>query len=382
MLEKHPYMKIFLKITACFVIAAVITGLMYVFVWQFHKEPSKLTPPPPCLLECQNGGICINYQCRCTEYYTGDLCTQENFCKAQRIHDDNGNWYEFEIILVGMYGYSFELCDNTSVNANIPRATVQCVKNGSNLILGPIRTQTCDENLETLANKTQIDIENAKQVAATTQILTSEPKSLQAENITNAIIIVNRLLTLPNATEDVGQSAVATVSQIMSANDKEFKDDKVNETESLTRKMEAYSVNIGNDTFSVVQPNVAVEKRTLSPGNQNGIMFMSLRGLEGNENLISNRVIVDNNTSEFVLNETADVQIFIKPAENADNDIAVGFVLYQNDNLFKSSHERTLTYRKRVISANISNGIHANVEFSFSQRVCFCTLVNITSLVV
>ncbi|XP_018423821.1 PREDICTED: adhesion G-protein coupled receptor G7, partial [Nanorana parkeri] len=189
----------------------------------------------------------------------------------------------------------------------------------------------CAQYLE----QTQIDTENAKDVAVTTQILTSEPQSLQAEDITNAIRIVNRLLNVSDAIEDVGQSAIATVSQILSANETEFKDDEV-------------------------QVNAAERFPPLSGKLEDP-------SLPGDDALIPNRVIVDNNTSEFMPNETADVQIFIKPAESADNDIVVGFVLYQNDNLFKSSHKRDLTYRKRVISANISNGIHANVEFSFSQ---------------
>ncbi|XP_077336335.1 adhesion G-protein coupled receptor G7 isoform X1 [Lithobates pipiens] len=371
MLEKHPYVKIFLKVIACFLIAVSITILTTFLIQEFYKEPTDPSPPPPCLLECKNGGICINNHCRCPENFTGELCTIENFCPSREICDNSSKCYNFSNILVGMYGYSKQVCDNTSVNANTPQATVQCVNNGSGLIFGPIRPQNCDENLETLANKTQIDTENAERVAATTQILTSESTNLQAENITNAIRIVNRLLTLVNATEEVGQSAVATVSQILNANETEFKDDEVhvNEAESLTRQMEAYSLNVVNDTVSMVQQNIAVEKRTLSARNQNGIQFMSLKGLPGaNEDLISNRVIIDNNTSEFVLNETADVQLFIKPSESVDNNIAVGFVLYQNDNLFKSIHKRALTYRKRVISANISSGIHANVEFSFSQR--------------
>ncbi|XP_068122274.1 adhesion G-protein coupled receptor G7 isoform X2 [Hyperolius riggenbachi] len=264
-----------------------------------------------------------------------------------------------------MYGYSVETCEEGTVNAGTPKATIQCVNNGGNLTLGLPRIQNCDQNLETLANKTAI--ENPEEVAATTQILTSDPTNLQSDNITNAMRIVTRLLQ--NATEDVGQSAVATVSQILSANTTEFQSVNVSEAESLTKEMESYSVSTGNDTVSVVQPSVAVEKRTLPARSQNGISFLALRGLSDGDDLITNRIIIDNNTSEFALNETADVQLFIKPAENSNIDAAVGFVLYQNDNLFSSKHKRSLEYRKKIISASISNEIRANVEFSFSQRV-------------
>ncbi|XP_040278039.1 adhesion G-protein coupled receptor G7 [Bufo bufo] len=85
------------------------------------------------------------------------------------------------------------------------------------------------------------------------------------------------------------------------------------------------------------------------------------------EDLVSSRVIVDNNTSQFVLNETAEVQVFLKPVgEIYDND-TVGFVLYQNDNLFPSKHEKKLGFRKKIISASISRA-RANVEFSFNHQ--------------
>ncbi|XP_056416824.1 adhesion G-protein coupled receptor G7 [Hyla sarda] len=99
--------------------------------------------------------------------------------------------------------------------------------------------------------------------------------------------------------------------------------------------------------------------------NFNGISFMSLRGLT--EELVSSRVIVDNNTSEFLLNETAEVQVFVKPVGEMDVNSTVGFVLYQNDNLFPSKHEKKLRFRKKIISASIS-GSRANVEFSFNQQ--------------
>lgn len=53
-----------------------------------------------------------------------------------------------------------------------------------------------------------------------------------------------------------------------------------------------------------------------------------------------------------------------------DVNSTVGFVLYQNDKLFPSKHEKKLGVRKTIISASIS-GARANVEFSFNQQVIF-----------
>ncbi|XP_066457614.1 adhesion G-protein coupled receptor G7 [Eleutherodactylus coqui] len=331
--------------------------------------PIPPTPPPPCVLECQNGGICENNGCRCPDKYTGELCTIENFCRSFT-NCTNQECFTFGDILLGMYGYSEERCNATDVNANTPRATVQCRSEGGRPVLGSIILQNCNENLETLANKTSISTENAKDVAVTTQILTSKPENLNSDDISNAMKIVNRLLTVStNVSEEqeVVVSAVTTVSQIINAEPNEFTNEIVEkEAESLTKTMEALSLNSSRAVLSVVQPSVAVETRQLSNMNFTGISFMSLRGLT--DDLVSSRVIVDNHTSLFVRNETAEVQILVKPVGGLDGNGSVGFVLYQNDNLFPSKHEKNLGFRKKIISASIS-GARASIEFSFNQQL-------------
>ncbi|KAM4045173.1 adhesion G-protein coupled receptor G7 [Anomaloglossus baeobatrachus] len=269
-----------------------------------------------------------------------------------------------------MYGYSTEICNATDVNANTPRATVQCRNEGGKPVRGEPILQNCNVNLETLANKTDIGPDNAGEVAATTQILTSEPANLKSQDISNAIKIVNKILNdssiASEEQEQVVVSAVTTVSQILSAEPDKFSNEIVEkEAESLTRTMEALSVNNIRPVLSVVQPSVAIEKRQLSTMDFNGISFMSLRGLT--DDLVSSRIIVDNDISEFVLNETAEVQIFVKPVGKINSNDTVGFVLYQNDNLFPSKHKKMLGFRKKIISASIY-GPHVNIEFNFNQQ--------------
>ncbi|XP_073524187.1 adhesion G-protein coupled receptor G7 isoform X2 [Phyllobates terribilis] len=293
----------------------------------------------------------------------------ENFCRGLQICT-NQECFTFGDILVGMYGYSTETCNATDVNANTPRATIQCKSEGGNPVRGDIILQNCNVNLETLANKTDIGPNNAKEVAATAQILTSEPENLKSDDISNAIKIVNRILndsSIASEEHEVVVSAVTTVSQILNAESDKFSNEIVEkEAESLTRTLEALSVNTTRPVLSVVQPSVAIETRQLSTVNFNGISFMSLRGLT--DDLVSSRIIVDNDTSEFVLNETAEVQIFVKPVGKMNDNDTVGFVLYQNDNLFPSKHKKTLGFRKKIISASIS-GASVNIQFSFNQQI-------------
>ncbi|XP_077150271.1 adhesion G-protein coupled receptor G7 isoform X2 [Ranitomeya variabilis] len=317
------------KIFTCAVIAAGLSLLTWYLIREFYNVPTPPTPPPPCVLACQNGGICENNRCQCPDKYTGELCTIENFCRGSQVCQ-NGECFTFGDILVDMYGYSTETCNATDVNANTPQVTIQCKSEGGNPVHGNFTHQYCNENLETLANKTDIGPE----VAATAQILTSEPENLTSDDISNAMRIVNRILndsSIASEQHEVVVSAVTTVSQILSAQPDKFSNEVVEkEAESLTRTLEALSVNNTRPVLSVVQPSVAIETRQLSTMNFNGISFMSLR-------------------------------------ETSDNG-TVGFVLYQNDNLFASKHKKTLGFRKKIISASIS-GASVNIQFSFNQQI-------------
>ncbi|KAM3936030.1 adhesion G-protein coupled receptor G7 [Leptodactylus fuscus] len=362
----HGILRTSIKLIACGACAGVVTYLVWFLIDEFYVPPPPATPPPPCVLACQNGGSCIIDRCWCPDSYTGELCTIENFCRPNRTLQGN---FTFGNILVGMYGYSEERCNATDVNANSSRATIMCRSEGGKPELGSLILQTCTDNLETLASKTNIDTENAKEIAVTTQILTAEPENLETDDISNAITIVSRLLSVStNASEDqeVAISAITTVSQIISAESDKFNDKVVEEARNLTMAMETFSQSNSTPSLSLVQPSIAVETRQLSPLNFSGISFMSLRGLE--DNLVSSRIIVDNDTSEFVLNETAEVQIFVKPVGEVSNSSTIGFILYQNDNLFSSKHKQKTGFRKKVISAS-SSGVSVNVEFSFNQQV-------------
>ncbi|XP_073421325.1 adhesion G-protein coupled receptor G7 [Dendrobates tinctorius] len=357
------------KILICAVIAAGLSLLTWYLIRDFYNAPNPPTPPPPCVLMCQNGGSCENNRCRCPDNYTGELCTIENFCRGSQVCQ-GGICFTFGDILVDMYGYSKETCNATDVNANTPRATIQCKSHGGSLGYENFTTQYCNENLETLANKTDISPDNAEKVAATTQVLTSDPENLKSDDISNAMKIVNRILndsSIASEKHKAVVSAVSTVSQILSAQPDKFSNEIVEkEAESLTRTLEALSVNSTGPVLSVVQPSIAIETRQLSTMNLSGISFMSLRGLT--DDLVSSRIIVDNDTSNFVLNETAEVQIFVKPVGKTNDNDTVGFVLYQNDNLFPSKHKKTLGFRKKIISASIS-GASVNIQFSFNQQV-------------
>ncbi|KAM8977030.1 adhesion G-protein coupled receptor G7 [Pelodytes ibericus] len=213
--------------------------------------------------------------------------------------------------------------------------------------------------------------EDASKIATSAQILTSRPEELNATDISYALQIVNRILdnTEVPVVADVVETAVTTVSQILGARSEEF--DRVNSeitqnAESLTMAMEKLAHNNSTSNTPLVQPNVAVQSISLPSGNSNGVLFTSLRGLDDTDTLLANRIIVNENVSQLQVNETAEVQIFVR-TEGEGN---VGFVLYQNDNFFRSKrHISKINGIKRIISASITNGTAGNIHFIFNPRL-------------
>ncbi|CAH2219593.1 G- coupled receptor 128 [Pelobates cultripes] len=354
-------------------------------VLRLLREPRKnplnyptIAPPTsaPCNVECENEGVCNNNNCICPDKWTGEFCTIPNFCgnSTECIIGSDGSQecLTFEEVLVGRYVYSNEQCESSTVSANTSKAFRQCTLSGGIPVLQNISVQFCNVTLQSLANMTDVT-EDASKIAASTQILTSQPANLNATDISNAMIIVNRILNnteTPTVAPDVVVSAVTTVSQILNANTDEYDNSDVTQNaESLTMAMESFAQSNSTSNIAVVQPNVAVQNTPLPTGSSGGVLFTSLRGLGEDDNLASNRIIVKENASELLIDKMAEVQIFVSSQSDSYNKGTVGFVLYQNDNFFRSKkHTPKISLRKRIISASLSSGTLGNIQFIFNPQ--------------
>ncbi|KAM4701857.1 adhesion G-protein coupled receptor G7 [Discoglossus pictus] len=330
------------------------------------SPPSAPPSPPPC--NCKNNGTCENGFCICPNEWTGQFCTEANFCNASEvIYIYNNGTQErltFETILVGRFGYSNEKCDVNTLSPNTPKATRSCLKVDNIPVLQNASFRDCNENLDSLSEKINSSFteEEITGISISTQLLTSQPEQLNARNISSALDIVYKILNNPQTAE----AAVTTVSQLLDANVTEFTSGTDNVTENaerLTQVMETFSVSENNNA-SLVQPNVAVLQFPANPGK--GVLFTSLRGLDGGNSLLSSRIDVTSAT-ELVVNTSAEVQIFINASERVDMESRAGFVLYQNDNFFRSkTHKAKLNFRKRIISGNFGSGSVKNLNLGFN----------------
>ncbi|XP_029434689.1 adhesion G-protein coupled receptor G7 isoform X2 [Rhinatrema bivittatum] len=333
------------------------------FLHMHDSIPAPTTAPPPC--PCQNNGVCQVGGCLCPIEWTGTRCETANFCEKSSSHG-----LTFDRIVVGRYGHSRETCEPSTFNAGAVKATRLCTRRDGLPVLEDPRIQNCNESLDSLKDQLEGSptSEEILQVASSTQLLTSQPEQLTAQNITTAAETVQKILGgIARSQEQVAAAAVATVSQILNANESEFLSESSsldNVTRSLTKTLEDFSVD--ENATLLVQPNIAVQMvQVTAQDASTGILFSALRVPGNDSGLIPNRINYTT-ASGLTIHPAAEVQIFINVTGSSDLG-RVGFVLYQNDRFFNSrTYKRKLSYSRRVISGRVANGTFNNVELAFS----------------
>ncbi|XP_030638728.1 adhesion G-protein coupled receptor G7 [Chanos chanos] len=313
-------------------------------------------------LQCHNGGKPENGVCICPDEWIGDTCSTENFCKRATI-----GGFSFPQTVVGLPGYSDQVCPSGTTNAGIPVASTRCLNINMTQIFGQIQMVECDETLDSIQTNVSSATPAEREVLASrTQILTSRPERLTSQNITTAAQIASDLLN-SQVTKDIAEATITTVSQLMTARVDQFSDD-INIMERLTETLERFSVEQNNFSNLLVQANLAVQSVQVPNGRTAGVQLTALTGLS-NSGLAAYRINVNTNISALAHDSgLANVQMFIgipQARSRQNSNISVGFVLYENDFFFRSRiFQSTLGSRRRVISAKLGNGIRAEyVEF-------------------
>ncbi|XP_070814250.1 adhesion G-protein coupled receptor G7 [Chaetodon trifascialis] len=307
--------------------------------------PPPSTPPPP--LVCDNGGVVLAGVCVCPDDWTGLTCSE----------------------------------------AGKPRASTRCLTESGSRQFEPPRQFQCDQTLSDI-QQNLTSLADLESLATSTQILTSNPEELTAENIIAAAQIVNTLLLSPNTTESVRVAAVATVSQLLNASTPDDSTEN-NTTLGLTVTLDQLSVNLSltldTSQSQVVQPNLVVQSAQIPAADTQGVQFTSLSGLSGS--FIADRIQLNTNTSAIDLENgfIADALIHVRfPPEAArgrqkPSNVSVGFVLYQNDRFFRSRRYRKQQATVRVLSASV-RGQESSVEPRHVEMLFRPTMVGDTTL--
>uniref|UniRef100_A0A8C1ZQ14 Adhesion G protein-coupled receptor G7 n=1 Tax=Cyprinus carpio TaxID=7962 RepID=A0A8C1ZQ14_CYPCA len=314
-------------------------------------RPNNITNPT---VVCENMGTLQNGICLCLDDWTGASCSISNFCPGQNLKQ-----FTFPKTVLGQFASSVERCPPETTNAGIPQASALCNKT-SHSFDSP-NTVDCSLTLDTInADLSGATPEQKQNLAASTQILTSIPERLTPHNITNAAKITNKLLSdqLKTQNMDIAVSAVATISQLLNASHEMYTSVDHDAISELTQTLQNLSLRENSNSL-LVQPNVAVQSLKMQTPIQN----VQLTSLKGQSDFFLPARIKLNTGHAEIFKDNVDLQINITLTE--DSNEVVGFVLYNNDQFFRSkSFQPSLDTERKVMSANIQENLKFEVMFT------------------
>ncbi|XP_064826534.1 adhesion G-protein coupled receptor G7-like isoform X2 [Oncorhynchus masou masou] len=262
---------------------------------------SNTTTPP---LVCINGGELLSGVCICPDEWTGETCSEGNFCDCTRM-----DGFSFPRTVVGWSAYSVELCDKKTTSAGFPVALAECLDDTGPPQFDAPHILVCELTLSDILGNISSSSGDLLKLAFSTQILTSQPEQLSADNIITAAQIANTVLQSENITKDIAEAAVTTISQLLNASEEGTQGNVA--VQNLTETLEKFSLDQYKNVSLVVQPNLAVQSVQV-PSDSVGIQFTALTGRSGN--FVANRIHLNTNTSELIADKggSTDVQIVIK----------------------------------------------------------------------
>ncbi|KGL72729.1 putative G-protein coupled receptor 128, partial [Tinamus guttatus] len=357
--------RVLVGLTCCAVTVTLWTLCIWQLVTRFKTETTGSVSPP---CSCLNDGICQDGACVCPEEWVGPLCELVNFCEASVYTESTAGGllknFTFPRIVVGRYSHSAEKCEPDTVNGNRSIAIRMCTRVGTIPTLQRPHVLNCYENLDSLASQVETaDFSNISAIASSTQILTSMPDQLTTQSISTAANIAVNILRKPNISTDsqVSASVMATVSQLLDANETEFNHNNLSDvTASLTRTMEEFSL-----TSNITQSNIAIQSVPLKL-NSASILFSAQKDTELGY-LLSTKLEVQQNVPGLSEDLNTEVQILLNIMNN--NSGRAGFFLYQNSKFFKSRiYKSHGSFSKRIVSGNIDGGRTSGVELAFSPK--------------
>ncbi|XP_027024467.2 adhesion G-protein coupled receptor G7 [Tachysurus fulvidraco] len=313
---------------------------------------SSMVTNIPLNLLCQNGGKPTNNLCICPDNLTGQLCENENFCNETDM---------FPKTIIGQVAYSKNVCPSEKINAGFPTKTAWCLSVTHNFSIS--QTLNCEMTLDKI-DTDLLAYSATNTLASSTQILTSKPEKLTSQNISMAAKIVSSLLKNASSPQDIYLASITTVSQLLNANSEQFNNIPPESISSLTRTLQNFSLTQNDSGSQIVQPNIAIQSVMY---NSSEIQFTVYSALNtGDANSLSANRIKINNSFNVPNSLPFNVQMNVSLSQGTDK---IGFVLYNNDQFFKSQvFKPSLNLKRPVISGHVAKNKALNVNFTMTNQ--------------
>ncbi|XP_060715486.1 adhesion G-protein coupled receptor G7 [Tachysurus vachellii] len=295
------------------------------------------------ILLCQNGGKPTNNLCICPDTFTGQLCEKPNVCDGTSM---------FPKTFIGQAAYSKDVCPPNSVNAGFPIATTWCMnENRSFATPQMLECSLTLDKIDTDLSKATPDI--SKTLASSTQILTSIPKKLTSQNISSAAKIVSNLLSNESSTQDIYLASITTVSQLLNASSEQLNSITSESISNLTQTLQKFSLTQSDNGLQIVQPNIAIQSVKVSKSSKIQMTVYSALNSQDSHSLSANRIKINNS---FDIQNSLPFNVQMNISLSQDNeDTKIGFVLYNNDEFFKSQvFKPSLGLKRPVISGHMA----------------------------
>ncbi|XP_019613587.1 PREDICTED: adhesion G-protein coupled receptor G7-like [Branchiostoma belcheri] len=189
-----------------------------------------------------------------------------------------------------------------------------------------------------------VNNEIALSVATELQVITSQAETLSSSDVTEIIKIVQKIV-IGNATEQIGDSILTTVENLLKVNATVLQQSQ-QEMRGPTRAVQALetfadTVILTTDTYTAVRPGVALQATDISPeelDKGHGFAFF----LSGNDSTSLTEGNVTSFTTEDggVIQQTADVSILLPPNLSSMieiknmSEVRLSYTLYNSSKLF------------------------------------------------
>ncbi|KAI8496384.1 hypothetical protein Bbelb_256830 [Branchiostoma belcheri] len=281
--------------------------------------------------------------------------------------------------------YSTQRCANNTESAGIPLAVRRCMGTfQTGVSWASPEMLDCGLDLSKLA-QVPVTSDNVAQVAAELQILTSDGRSLTAENINDTATVLGNIANT-GGDDNVGYSLVVSVDQIMNADDgimyqSQLKDQAPSR---IVQALEQFNdrVNLTTNRFRRIEQNIGVETYQIGAAELiNSVGFASLEG----SGYLQDRLVQSYSDSSFIPYDQVDASIvlpeelgsvvaFLKEniIDPTDVEVRLSYIIYQSSRLFQSN-------QTAPSSTNTKTRVNSRV---IASRVTGFTLKNLPNPVV